>query len=219
MTRYLKNKRFKRIRNFILFLFLLIIALIIAANYQIENKTRRYLYSSIDQVPYNNTGLLLGTSKYIRNGLPNPFFYNRIKTAVLLFKAKKVKYIIVSGDNNKKSYNEPMMMKKELMKQGIPDSVIFLDYAGFRTFDSVIRCYEIFGQNSFTIISQQFHLERAIYISHRFGLGAIGFEAQDVNWRIGLKTGIREYFARVKVFWDLLTGEKPKFLGEKVVIK
>lgn len=219
MARQTKNKQFRRIRNFIVFLFILLVTIIVTTNYQIETKTRKYLYSSVDRVPFNKTGLLLGTSKYIRNGLSNPFFYNRIKTAVMLYKTKKIKYIIVSGDNSRKSYNEPMMMKKELIKQGIPDSVIFLDYAGFRTFDSVIRCYEIFGQSSFTIISQQFHIERAIYISHKFGLGAIGFEAQDVSWKVGLKTGIREYFARVKVFWDLLTGEKPKFLGEKVVIK
>jgi SanA protein len=101
----------------------------------------------------------------------------------------------------------------------VPDSVIYLDYAGFRTFDSVIRCREIFGQNSITIISQRFHLERAIYISHYFGIGAIGYEAQDVKWSTGFRTKIRENFARVKVFLDIHTGEKPKFLGKKITIK
>jgi len=193
--------------------------IIISYSYNIEHNSGKFIYSSVDKLPYNKTGLLLGTSKFLQSGAPNPYFNNRIAATVTLYKLHKIKYIIVSGDNSTISYNEPIMMKKALIKGGVPDSVIYLDYAGFRTFDSVIRCHEIFGQNSFTVISQLFHLERAIYISHCLGIGAIGFTAKDVNWEQGIKTRIREYFARVKVFWDIHSGEKPKFLGEKFIIK
>jgi len=174
---------------------------------------------SIREVPYNKVGLLLGTSKYNQSGKPNLYFYYRIHAAVVLYKAGRIKFIVVSGDNRALSYNEPITMKKELVKKGIPTEVIFLDYAGFRTYDSIIRCFEIFGQKSFTIISQGFHLERAVFIAHRYGIGAIGYEARDVNYIQGLRTKTREYFARVKVFWDFFTGEKPKFLGKKIEIK
>ncbi len=119
----------------------------------------------------------------------------------------------------KKGYNEPEDMKNDLVRLGMPDSVIYLDYAGFRTYDSVIRMNKIFGQDSFTIISQQFHNKRAIYSSNRLGLSAVGYNAKDVNKYFGFKTKVREQFARVKVFLDLAVSKQPKFLGEKVVIK
>jgi SanA protein len=164
-------------------------------------------------------GLLLGTSKFLSKGISNPYFQNRIKAAVNLFNAGKIKYIIISGDNAHLSYNEPRDMKKELLSYGIPDSCIFPDYAGFRTFDSVIRCREIFGQEAFTIISQQFHNERAIYIARHNNIAAIGFDAEDVDSYNGFKTNVRELFARVKVFIDIFViHQEPKFLGDKIQI-
>ncbi len=212
-------KILKKILIIVIAILLSSIGLIIICNNLIIQKSNPYIYDDIKLLPFNKVGLILGTSWNFRGGAPNTYFDNRIKAAATLYKAKKIIYLIVSGDNRKASYNEPVMMKKELIKLGVPDASIFLDYAGFRTFDSVIRCREIFGQRSFTIISQRFHLERAVYISHCFGIGAIGFEAKDISWTQGFKTNIREYFARVKVFWDLHTGEKPKFLGEKINIK
>jgi len=208
----------KIILPIILALIILVTGIIVLCNCIISSKTQKYIYITTKEVPYNKVGLLLGTSRYNKSGQPNLYFYYRIHAAVILYKAGKIKYIIVSGDNRLLSYNEPITMKKELLKNGIPSEVIFLDYAGFRTFDSIIRCYEIFGQRSFTIISQGFHLERAVFIAHRYGIGAIGYEARDVNYMQGLRTQTREYFARVKVFWDFFTGEKPKFLGKKVEI-
>jgi len=106
----------------------------------------------------------------------------------------------------------------DLIKGGIPEEKIFLDYAGFRTLDSMVRAKEVFGLDSVTVISQKFHNERAIYIAERKGLSAIGFNAKDVSTRNGLKVQFREYFARVKVFLDLLFNTQPKFYGDKVEI-
>jgi SanA protein len=195
------------------FLFILI------ANNSINHKTANRTYSNVYSIPYNKVGLLLGTSKYLKSGKLNLYFEYRILATVLLYKSGKIEYVIISGDNSRKNYNEPQDMKDELIKRGIPEHKIFLDYAGFRTFDSVYRMKEIFGQKSFTIISQEFHNQRAIFIAHSLHLDAIGFNAKDVDVYNGFKTKLREKFARVKTILDLLFENKPKFLGEKIIIE
>ena len=94
-----------------------------------------------------------------------------------------------------------------------------MDYAGFRTLDSVIRAKEIFGLETFTVISQKFHNERAIYLAKKYGIQVVGFNAKDVEGRSGFKTKLREYFARTKAVLDVITGKSPKFLGDKIKIK
>lgn len=212
-------KFIKKLKWIILILLMFILAIVIIANNRIERSSRNSVYKDIDKIPHNKVGLLLGTSKYLSSGQPNQYFYNRVEAAKDLFNFKKIDYILISGDNSEKYYNEPQDMKNELVSMGIPDSLIILDYAGFRTYDSVIRLDKIFGQKSFTIISQEFHNERAIYISRRLGLHAIGYNAKDVDKYTGFKTNIREKLARVKVFLDLMFHKKPKFLGDKIEIK
>lgn len=136
-----------------------------------------------------------------------------------LFKAGKIQHILVSGDNGHKSYNEPEEMRKELIKHGIPDHKITLDYAGFRTFDSMIRCKEVFCQTDIILITQRFHLHRAIFLANRFDIDVIGFEAKDVPENYALKTRVREYFARVKALLDIyILNTSPKFLGQRECI-
>lgn len=197
---------------------LLLLLLIVWANIRISNSVKEYIKNNVAELPECKAGLLLGTSKFLRSGLPNEYFYNRINAAVELFKSGKIKYIIVSGDNSIKEYNEPLDMKNELIKNGVPDSLIYLDYAGFRTFDSVIRAKEIFGQSSYIIISQEFHNQRAVYIARHYDIEAYGYNAKDVSAYMGFKTRMREYFARVKVFVDIILGNEPKFLGEKILL-
>ena len=179
-----------------------------------------YLYNDMSLVPYHKAAILLGTSRYLSSGLTNQYFQYRIAAAAELYKAGKVKYIIASGDNSRKAYSEPEDMKQALLEKGIPDSAIVLDYAGFRTFDSIIRGKEIFGQASFIIISQPFHNERAVYIARHNGIEAVGFNARDVTARNGFKTRVREVLARVKLLLDIhVLGTRPKFGGERVELK
>lgn len=188
------------------------------ANRAINDATQGLLYSDTEDVPYNKTGLLLGTGKYLSNGMINPFYRNRIVAAAELIRSGKIKYLVISGDNSRKGYSEPEDMRADLIAQGIDSKSIYLDYAGFRTFDSVVRLKKIFGQDSVTIISQPFHNQRAIYIAKREGVAAVGYNAKDVTAAQGLKTSIRERFARVKVFVDFAIGKQPHFLGEKILI-
>lgn len=177
------------------------------------------MYSDATMVPAAKTGLVLGTSKLLANGDDNPYFSYRIQAACELFNAGKVKHLILSGDNRVNDYNEPKDMKKELLKRGIPDSCLVLDYAGLRTFDSMIRCKEIFGQDSVILVSQQFHNARAIYIAQHIGLQAYGYNAKDVNAQSQMKIIFREFFSRIKCLMDLyLLNTQPKHLGEKIKI-
>ena len=142
-----------------------------------------------------------------------------MNAAVLLYKNGKVKQFILSGDNATMSYNEPMTMKKDLIALGIPDSVLFLDYAGFRTLDAIVRAKKVFGQDSVTVISQKFHTTRAVFLAAYFELDAIGFNAENISFSTSPKTFLREYFARVAAFLDVkLFHTQPKFLGEKVLL-
>ena len=211
------TKRFK-LQIAVTTVFLLLI-FVLTANKTIEDSTDDRIYTEISKTPYNKVGLLLGTSKFLGSGLPNQYFFNRIDATMDLYNSQKIEFIVISGDHGKKTYNEPLDMKNELIKRGVPEQKIYLDYAGFRTFDSVIRMYKIFGQQSFTVISQDFHNRRAIYIAKRAGLNAIGYDAKDVSKYLGFKTKLREKFARVKVFLDLWLRAKPKYLGDPIEIK
>ncbi len=195
-----------------------IFSIIAWSNYQISSYSKEFIYDNIDSIPHNKAGLLLGTSKYTTDGRINLFFRYRIEAATNLYRSGKIDYLILSGDNSIIYYNEPMAMRKELLNHGIPDTAIYLDYAGFRTLDAVVRANKIFCQKEYTIISQPFHNERAIYISHKKGLNTVAYNAQSVNKNYSYKTHSREYFARVKVFLDLLIGIEPKFLGEPIPI-
>ena len=205
----LKNKYFWKIVGG-LSLWLLLVT--IACNVQVNRKTAKALYDDLNLVPTCEVGLLLGTNPYLKNGQPNKYFLYRIEAAVQLYQAKKIQYILVSGDNHRNDYNEPEEMKKALIKKGIPETSILMDYAGFRTLDSVVRAKTVFGKERFMIISQRFHNERALYLAQYNHIEAVGFNAQDVTAYYGLKTRIREYLARLKLFIDLWFEVNPKFL-------
>jgi len=198
---------------------LLVLSITWFCDLQVKKRAKGRLYSEIGNIPFRKVGLLLGTAKDLKSGHQNPYYKYRVAAAAALLKADKIKYLVISGDNSRKDYNEPQMMKEDLGRAGIDTNKVFLDYAGFRTFDSMVRLREIFSQDSVTIISQQFHNERALYIAGKENINAIAFNARDVNASMGLRTNIREKFARVKVFVDYMLGVEPKFLGPKVEVR
>ncbi|MBX2972356.1 MAG: YdcF family protein [Flavobacteriales bacterium] len=184
----------------------------------IRNATASVVFDQLDQVPHNRVGVVLGTAEKGRGGGPNAYFTHRIKAAADLYHAGKVDHLLLSGDNGRKDYNEPFDMRRALIAAGVDSTAITLDYAGFRTFDSMVRAREVFGQERFTVISQRFHNERAVYIARRAGLDVVGYNAADVTGRSGWRTRLREKAARAKVFVDIVLGVEPRFLGEPVEI-
>lgn len=200
--------------------FLLLLVLVTAySSYHIKASSEGKLYKDSGGIPANKVGLILGTSKYLAAGGINPYFSYRIDAAVELYQEGKVEYLLASGDNSVVSYNEPKYIHRELVDRGIPEDRIFLDYAGFRTLDSVVRCKEVFGQDSVTIISQNFHNQRAVFIAGHYQIDAVGYSARGVSSRMGLKVMVRELFARVKAMLDVYVFRtRPKFLGDTILI-
>ncbi len=169
---------------------------------------------SLDNVLPRKYALLLGTAKFTRSGMVNPYYRYRIVAAVELYKAGKVKKIIASGDNSSKYYNEPATMRDDLAAAGVPKDDILMDFAGFRTLDSVARCKSKFGVEDPLIITQAYHAKRALYLADRLGLcGAAAYAAKapdSASYR--LRNELRESLARTLAFLDTsVLGTRPKF--------
>ena len=215
----IKTKKFLK-KSFYTILILAISSLLFTtfANYKIEKSTEEFVTDKLEILPKTKVAVVLGTAPNLVGGYQNYYFTYRIEAATKLYKSGKVTHFILSGDHGRKNYNEPEAMKQALVQNGIPANVIYLDHAGFRTLDSMIRAKEIFGQNEFIVVSQEFHNQRAVYIARQNDIKAYGYNAKDVNKHAGLKTNIREYFARTKVFIDSFFGIEPKFLGKKIEI-
>jgi SanA protein len=208
---------FRFLRRIVIVSVIAIVATVAMVNYIVADTTEYQIYNDAEAIPKNKVGLLLGTAKYKDKGknIVNPFYQNRIDAAAALYMAGKIDYIICSGDSSP-FYNEPEIMKKDLIAQGVPAKRILLDNAGFRTLDSILRCRDIFGQRQFTIISQQFHNQRAIYIANHKNVNTIAFNAADGDtyWDVT----IREKMARVKMMLDLLLNKKAKYYGAPIAI-
>ena len=197
----------------------LCVVFVVCCNFTIKNSAKGKLFDKVTSIPTRKVGLLLGTSPYTAKGIVNQYYNNRIDAAAELYFAHKISYILISGDNHRHGYNEPEEMRQSLIAQGVPDSVIFLDYAGFRTYDSMVRAKKVFGEDSITVISQHWHNERALYIAQHHQLEAIAFNAKEVYFRKAyLKNHAREAAAKVKAVLDVITHKKPHFLGEPMLI-
>ncbi|MBC6401817.1 MAG: YdcF family protein [Ekhidna sp.] len=194
------------------FLFLFVLG----TNIWVVSSTRNRIRFDFTDIPAGEVALVLGTSKQTSSGQVNRFFVERMHAAAMLYKNKSIKHILVSGDNSTKFYNEPIDMLNALEDFNIPDSVVSLDYAGFRTLDSIVRSKEIFGQHSIIIVTQEFHCYRALFIAKYFGIDAIAVSADD-GGSIGSMLAMREIIARTVAVLDLyVLQRKPKFLGEKI---
>lgn len=193
-------------------------AFICTANRMVEESAEGRLYQSAKQIPKRKAGVVPGTSEYVAGGMRNLFFTGRVDAAVRLWNANKVDYIIVSGDNSTESYNEPRAMRRALIERGVPSERIVMDFAGFRTLDSVVRAKEVFLQNEIIFISQSFQNERAIFIGLDRGIDVIGFNAKDVTGPLARKTYYREYLARLLAVYDVVVNTQPKFYGWPVIL-
>lgn len=209
----------KRITLSLVAFMLLVIIFTVYTNVKVERAAEGKIYTSVDSIPHNKVALLLGTNPLNKWGRPNSYFTNRIKTASELYHAGKVDYIIASGDNHTKDYDEPTAMRDSLMAHGVPEERIILDFAGFRTLDSVVRAKEVFGCDSLTIISQADHNARALYLAEANGIEAVAVSAplRAGRW-VRTRLAIREWLARDKMMLDIWFGKQPHFLGERIEI-
>lgn len=188
-------------------------AAVFISNRLIVSASQGLTWNDVNAIPVRSVGLVLGAKP------GNNYFTRRINAAASLYHAGKVKWLLVSGDNGEKYYDEPSAMQQALVAKGVPENAIFCDYAGFSTLDSVVRAHKIFGENRITVISQVFHNQRAIWLAQQYGIDAIGFNAPDLNEERGKGARRREKLARVSAVIDAkILHRQPKYLGASVII-
>lgn len=197
------------------------IAGVLVLNEWITRSTRSAVFTEMNALPQNDVALVLGTGKLLRgSGRINPHFRKRVEAAAALYHAGMVKHLLLSGDNHIAGYDEPTDMKESLVTLGVPESAITLDYAGFRTLDSVVRARKVFGQSQVTIVTDDFHAARAVFLARHEGLDAVAFCSAKVSARFLARSRVREVGARVKAALDVyVLHTRPHFLGEPAEIR
>jgi SanA protein len=183
------------------------------AERRLDRTAEAWSFSDIAKVPAVDVALVLGTAPIGPEGGPNRYFIYRLDAAAALWKAGKVKYFVVSG-----SGEEPAAMRAGLIDRGVPAEAIYRDPAGHRTWDSVLRARDIYGQKRIVVVSQRFHLDRALFLARRTGIEAWGLEARDVDTPYSIFTELRRYPSALRAYYDVWTDAKTREAGNKVAI-
>jgi SanA protein len=170
------------------------------------------------KVPHAQAALVLG-AQVMPNGAPSSMLSDRISAGAELYKAGRVDKLLLSGDHSRKNYDEVGTMRRILLAQGIPAEDIFTDHAGFDTWDSAQRAKRVFDVSSAVVVTQRFHMARALYDARRAGLKVTGYAADRRDYgRVMRRLEVREAAARVKTLADAVTGADPHFLGTEIPI-
>ncbi|WP_439212397.1 outer membrane permeability protein SanA [Duffyella gerundensis] len=195
----------------------LMIITALALDRWISWKTAPFIFENVASLPHRQVGVVLGTAKYYRTGVLNQYYLYRMQGALNAYNSGKVNYLLLSGDNAQQSYNEPRTMRRDLIKGGVDPADIVLDYAGFRTLDSIVRTRKVFDTNDFIIITQRFHCERALFIALHLGIQAQCYAVPSPKNMLNVR--VREVGARLGALADLfIMKREPRFLGPLVPI-
>jgi SanA protein len=212
--RELVGKGFRIILMSLGMLLLLAALLSVAGNAWVLGKTHSRIEHDLPMCTDARVGIVFGTSHSTRGGEPNPHFEARMRASSRLIRLEKVDHLLLSGDNRTRFYNEPISMWRDLRSRHVRDEDMTLDYAGFSTFDTLTRARDVFGVEGGVLITQAWHLPRAIFIADALGLEVTGCAVPSRPvaglWRLKA----REWVARVATLGDLyLWGREPYFLG------
>jgi SanA protein len=208
-------KKIVKVFTTILILILIIAALVVLLPQAV---TRLYTSSrlySVNKVPASPVAIVFGAGLR-RDGTPSPVLRDRIDTAIQLYAAGKVQKLLMSGDNRFIEYNEPGAMRDYAISQGIPSDDIVLDYAGRRTYDTCYRAKHIFQVDSAILVTQGFHLPRAVYVCNSLNLPAVGVSADTRQYRplSLLYWGMREAAATLVALWEVHVSQPIPVLGD-----
>ena len=208
------------LRNFLKRVFILCtvgLLSLFALNYYVEHKFNDFYSTEIEELPDLYTAVVLGARVY-NNGNLSSYLKDRTDGAIALYEAGKVQRFLLSGDHGTKDYDEVNGMKKYLIDNGIPETVIFLDHAGFNTYNSMVRAKKVFEVDDCIIVSQDYHIPRAVYIARSIGINAFGFQQDSNHLGLNKYNKKREILARVKSFGEVLFSIPPTYLGDKIPI-
>lgn len=206
-------------KYFKLFLCLSVIGLvaIISVNYYVKSTTEELIYHSLEKSPKNDIGIVFGAG--INGDQPSKYLKDRLDSGILLYKTKRISKILLSGDNGRDEYDELTVMKNYCYRNGVDTTKIFVDYAGFDTYSTMYRAKHIFKVEKATLISQEYHLNRAIYIGNKLGVKSIGFSANKGEYSGYKYVRFRECISIVKSFFDVLRNREPHFLGNPIPLE
>jgi SanA protein len=212
-------KKPRKKKRFLLWAFLCFVvlpsAVVWGTNAAVLSSSEGRIFVDVEKVPPTPVAVVLGTAPYF-NGHKNPFFERRMDAAAELYKAHKVDKVLVSGDNHSTTYDEPTAMRDGLVARGVPAGKVVLDYAGFRTLDTIVRAHRVFGVQKCVLVTDDFHLARALYIASNEGLDAMGFQTKALPTSVSPWTHVREVGSRTLVWLDLhILNRQPRFLGHK----
>ncbi|MEN2489715.1 ElyC/SanA/YdcF family protein [Flavobacterium sp. B11] len=199
-------------------LYLSIIGLIaiVSVNYYVKSSTKKNIYYSIKKFPKNDVGIIFGAG--INGNQPSKYLKDRLDAGIMLWKAKRINKILLSGDNGRDEYDELTVMKNYCYNHGVDTTKIFIDYAGFDTYSTMYRAKHIFKIKKATLISQEYHLNRAIYIGQKLGIKSSGYSANKGEYLGYNYVRFREYGSVFKSFFDVLRNREPRFLGGEINI-
>ena len=205
----------KKVFRFIAIVFGAVLLIIILTSVIIKLKTAPYIYRDLKQAPKAQVAVILGAA-ILKDGGPSPILRERVDQAQALYEEGKVEKILVTGDNSTLAHNEVNPVRLYLLENNISNQDIFLDYAGFDTYSSMYRARDIFLADSMMVVSQSFHLPRALFIARALGLNAYGLEADQGESHYLLKNYVREMLANVKAVFDVVSQREPKYLGDEI---
>jgi len=190
----------------------------LAINPIVNRTTRSHIFKEAERLKPAQAAIVLGAKVY-PNGAVSPIVYDRLLKGAELYKKGIVQKILVTGDHGQKEYDEVNTIRKHLEQLGVARRDIFMDHAGFSTYDSIYRARAVFEVSSAVIVTQNFHLARAVYMARKRGIDAEGYIADRRRYLYRRHYAIREYFARIKDFLLLnLFNPRPKYLGQPIPI-
>ncbi|MCD0470965.1 vancomycin high temperature exclusion protein [Flavobacterium sp. JAS] len=205
-------------KYFKILLCLVIIGLVavLSVNYYITTSTKKHINYSLKKFPKNDVGIIFGAG--INGDQPSKYLKDRLDAGILLYKSKRINKILLSGDNGRDEHDELTVMKNYCFRNGVDTTKIFVDYAGFDTYSTMYRAKHIFKIKKATLISQEYHLNRAIYIGQKLGIKSVGYSANNGEYHGYKYVCFREYLSRFKSFFDVLRNREPRFLGNPIDI-
>jgi SanA protein len=218
ISKVLKSRLFRKLRRAAVLFFIFFLVVYVCINLVVFMQARDFVYTQPELIPQSYTALVPGASVF-SSGKPSAILADRLDKAIELYEHKKVKRFLLSGDHAKVHYDEVNSMKSYLVAKGVPDSLIFTDHAGFDTYNSLVRAQDIFGVDSLIVVTQEFHLPRAIYIARHKGLVVNGYRADKRSYASMTYLRFRESFANIKAFFEVLFHVHPYFEGKKIPVK
>lgn len=206
----------KKYLKILVYLCLIGLVTITFVNVYVKNSTKQSIHHSLKRFPKNDVGIIFGAG--IRGNQPSKYLKDRLDAGILLYKSKRINKILLSGDNGREEYDELTVMKNYCYTHGVDTTKIFIDYAGFDTYSTMYRAKHIFKIKRATLISQEYHLNRAIYIGQQLGIKSVGYSANKGEYGRYKYVCFREYGSIFKSFFDVLRNRKPRFSGNPIDI-